>query len=193
MKPQAVPTPDRSRQHGVTLVELMVTLSVVAILLLLGVPQLGRMAGNNARASEVNAMIGNLNFARAQAITLGRDVDVCPVDPANVEGGCSGGATDWHNGYAVIDENGRVLRFDPGPRRMKLRSGHPTITFKPDGSITSQFGTNIKFCDRQDSTASDPRGDDLIAPRRIAISRVGRVRVSEKESDGSPIDCTFTI
>jgi prepilin-type N-terminal cleavage/methylation domain-containing protein len=72
----------RHRQQGVTLIELLVTMSILVILLTVGVGGMTTVVKRNTRATEVNTMIGHLNFARAQAVMRATTVRVCPSTPA---------------------------------------------------------------------------------------------------------------
>ncbi len=64
---------------GLTLVELMVVITIVAVLLALGVPSYRYVTSSNRVSSEVNALLGDLMFARSEAIKEGATVTVCPV------------------------------------------------------------------------------------------------------------------
>jgi type IV fimbrial biogenesis protein FimT len=56
------------RVRGFTLVELMVTLSIAAILLAVGVPPFSRLISNNRMATQTNELVSSLNLARAEAV-----------------------------------------------------------------------------------------------------------------------------
>ena len=53
---------------GFTMIELMVTLSIVAILVAAAAPAMRSMVENNARPSEANRLLGALRYARGEAI-----------------------------------------------------------------------------------------------------------------------------
>ena len=122
---------------GVTLIELLVTLSVLVILLTVGVSQLGYMVAHNARSAEVNTLIGHLNFARSLAISRGINVCVCPVNIATATA-CTD--TAWSDGYAVLVEDGGVaLRLHKGSKTIDItdnNTGHE-YCFHDDGSVNS--------------------------------------------------------
>jgi type IV fimbrial biogenesis protein FimT len=179
-----------SRQSGVTLIELLVTMSIVVIVLTVGVSGMSTMVKRNSRATEVNAMIGHLNFARAQAILLGRDVMVCPIDTDDLASGCAGGTDDWVDGYAVIDSAGDVLRLESGSRAVTIRSTQSEFRFQGDGTL-SGVGGNFLFCDAKDNAASDAaRSEKVIDPIFVIVSRMGRLRTSEKNGSGNEADCS---
>lgn len=93
----------RNPQHGLTLVELMVTVSIMAILLAVGVPSYRYITTSNRVSSEVNGLLLDLQFARSEALKQGRTVSVCP---ATSTGTCAGNS-NWQNGWIVfMDLNG---------------------------------------------------------------------------------------
>jgi type IV fimbrial biogenesis protein FimT len=165
---------------GVTLIELIVALGVLVILLTIGVSGLTRLVTHNTRTTEINAMVGHLSFARAEAIVRASEVVVCAVDALGLEGGCIGGTSGWADGYAVIDvASGEVLRFERGVAGIKIKSNVSRYTFEDDGSLTTAAGGSLIFCDARDTARSDAtRRDDVAEPRKVVISGVGRIRVS---------------
>jgi type IV fimbrial biogenesis protein FimT len=90
---------------GFTILELMITVSILAVLLGIGVPAFGDIIRNNRLATETNNLVGALNLARAEAAKRGIPVAVCAaaitVPPAAPS--CSGG-TDWSNGWLVFTD-----------------------------------------------------------------------------------------
>lgn len=64
----------RARQRGVTLVELMVTLTVMALTLALGVPAFSRLIASNRLAAQTNELVGALNLARSEAVRRAQPV-----------------------------------------------------------------------------------------------------------------------
>ncbi len=173
-------TTARRRQWGVTLIEMLVTMSVVVILLTVGVSGMTTLVKLNTRVTEVNTMIGHLNFARAQAIMRAADVRVCPVDPEDPAAGCSASAdgSSWSNGYAValVDADNNtleVLRLQEPIEHLAVDSGRrKAFEFRDDG--TGINGT-ITFCDTR------PDGVDGAS---IIVSSLGRVRKVEHECAG---------
>jgi type IV fimbrial biogenesis protein FimT len=66
-----------SRQHGFTLVELMVAVSIAAILLAVGIPSFRSTIASNRLTSTTNDLVGTLSQARSEAIRRGARVTVC--------------------------------------------------------------------------------------------------------------------
>jgi type IV fimbrial biogenesis protein FimT len=84
---------------GFTLVELMVVITIIAVLLSLGVPSYRYVTNSNRISAEVNALLGDLQFARSEAVKEGGTVIVCPANAAL--SACANNAT-WNTGWVVI-------------------------------------------------------------------------------------------
>jgi type IV fimbrial biogenesis protein FimT len=73
-----------ARQSGFTLIELMVTVTVAAVLLGIAVPSFSRLIANNRITSQTNEFVGGLNLARSEAVRQGRSVTL-RADTAGIE------------------------------------------------------------------------------------------------------------
>lgn len=63
--------------RGFTLLELMVTLAVAVVLLTIAIPSYRSVVTRNSLASNVNDLVGSLNYARSEAVGRGTTVYVC--------------------------------------------------------------------------------------------------------------------
>jgi type IV fimbrial biogenesis protein FimT len=98
-----------NRQSGFTLVELMVTIAIAAILLGLGVPSFRTLIENNRIAAASNDIVTALQFARSEAVKRAVLVDFCGT--ADQVTCVAAGAT----GSLVRTAAGDVLRLWPAP------------------------------------------------------------------------------
>lgn len=89
------------------MIEMMVVLVLVAIFALIGIPSYESATTTNRMAAEMNGFIGDLQYARSEAIQRGYDVSMCAADPAtNVPTAtnpqCLGSnTTGWSRGWVV--------------------------------------------------------------------------------------------
>lgn len=125
---------------GFTLIELMVTIAVAAILLTIGVPSLisvyegVRVNNNIAKIHDI------MVFARNQAVSYGTTVNVCPFGSAT---SCDTRA-DWSNGIRVYIGTDKELRAIDGFHSSdKITGSVDSLTFTSDG--LSSGGTLI-YC-----------------------------------------------
>jgi type IV fimbrial biogenesis protein FimT len=163
-------------KSGFTLVELMVTLAVGAIILTIGVPALNSMMSSNRAAGNANDLVNALRLARSEAVKRGEGVTVCASDANNAV--CSG--ADWQNGWLVFTDpdNDRVyaaaddtlIRVWQAPEGgMTFDGSTPnTIRFLSSGELS---GAEIDFAFKM----SDCVGNQA---RTLSISRMGRTEIN---------------
>jgi type IV fimbrial biogenesis protein FimT len=102
---------------GFTLMEMLITMAIAAILLGIGIPSFRYITNSNRIAGEVNGLLGDMQYARAEAMKEGRTVSVCTSADGTQ---CSGAnAVNWQSGWIVfsnpnsnasVDANETILR-----------------------------------------------------------------------------------
>lgn len=160
---------------GFTLLELMVTLTIAALLLTAGVPSLQQFTQRQHMKAAVGSLHNDLLLARSEAVVRNLEVVVCPGAPP---GGCTDDS-DWSRGWIVFgDENGdrrrqaseTVLRHGQGFEHLRISSssGRSSLRFFPDGSAPGSNGS-IALC----GAGGPPQA------WRLVVSNVGRIRPAE--------------
>jgi len=86
---------------GFTLVELLVTISIAAILLSVAVPSFQDFFRNSRLASQSNDLLASLALSRSEAIRRGGRVTLCPRDPAEATPTCKADG-NWADGWIVF-------------------------------------------------------------------------------------------
>ena len=82
-----------SRTGGVTLIELLVTITVLAILLTLAIPSFTNLIATNRATAEASLLANAFNYARSEAVRRGQNVYVTSANTNN--------GTDWTQGWSV--------------------------------------------------------------------------------------------
>jgi type IV fimbrial biogenesis protein FimT len=95
--------PRLTGNSGFTLVELVVVCTIVGILLAVGVPSYRYVTTANRVASEINGLLGDLQFARAEAIKQGLTVSVCATSDNST---CLTTGSEWKTGWLVFTDLG---------------------------------------------------------------------------------------
>lgn len=146
------------RQTGLTLIELMVTLAVVAVTLSIGVPSFQGMASSNRMSSAANSLIGALNVARSEAIKRGARVNLVAT------------GADWTKGWSVqVNSNSEVIKEFGPVTGMQVTGSSTQYQFLPTGFFSLAAAEEIKVCD---SSTTGETG------RKITITITGRFSVS---------------
>lgn len=169
--PCVTPTPRRAR--GFTLVELLVTMSIIAILLALAAPSFVSFQRNSELTSTANDFVAAVSAARAEALKRQRNTFVIPADSAHV---------DWTKGWVVyVDMNGdqsyqlgtdiTVAKTDPIPS---------TVTVVPAGGMYLKFNGAGFLVTLANAMAANWQLDFNSVTgegRRIIANPAGRLRV----------------
>lgn len=170
---------------GFTLLELIVSMSLLAILGGLAAPAFTSMWLDARRTTAVNGFVHSVFLARSTAITSGRTVTICRSTDART---CSHRTDDWQAGWIVfIDtDDDRPPMRDPEERVLEVvqpwRGGHITsnrtsYSFRPD--VHRVVNGSMVFCDRRGSSQA----------RAVIINSAGRPRVSSRDSNNRPLRC----
>ena len=137
---------------GFTLVELMVTIAIAALLLSIGVPSFTAMYEATRSANEIQKINDLFAFARNQAVNYGSTVTVCPY-------AASPCGNDWSKGFSVyIEKNGskKVLKVIDGFNSKDTISltgpTDKTVNFTSDGLVSTE--TSIIYCPSGESDGS---------------------------------------
>lgn len=176
-------SPPRSAA-GFTLIEMMVTISLVVVVMALAAPSFTAYQRNAELTSAANTLLSSLTAARAEAMKRGRNVTVAPSD-----------GTHWSSGWVIfVDEDGSgtkagdetLLSSEPAPSStitietvpadttyvMFNGSGYPRLS---DGSFQA---SSIDFTHTQ-------TGEQ----RRIVSSPAGRLRICKPD----PATCAASV
>ena len=119
---------------GFSLTELVMTMAIVAILAAIGVPSFKYVTASNRIASEINGLLGDMQFARSQAVKEGQSVSVCVSSNGT---SCTGGSA-WQNGWIVfLDAN-----FN---KQVDVAAGEKIIRVQPPFTGTDTFVASVNF------------------------------------------------
>lgn len=167
---------DRS-EPGFTLLELLVTLAVAAILLTVGVPGFRNAVMDNRLASEANEFVTAVNLARSSAVRYQRRATVCASTGYDAAVPTCSGGKNWSTGWIVwVDKN----RDDVTSANEIIAVREPlystsTLTGAATGTLTYDArGFSVSGGD--DFLICDSRGGET--GRLVNVNNVGRTHIT---------------
>jgi type IV fimbrial biogenesis protein FimT len=124
------------RQSGFTMSELLIVMVIVAILLSIGVPSYRYITNSYRMSAEVNGLLGDLMYARAEALKEGQWVTVCVSRDGAT---CTGGNT-WASGWIAFTDPNNSGTVDAGETVLRIQSaftGRIPDTFNASNAVTA--------------------------------------------------------
>ena len=141
--------------RGFTLIELMITLAVAAILITAALPSFNEFIKNNRLTTQANNFIATLNLARSEAIKRGASINISSTS----------GDGNWTGGWSITDTGGNIIRVDnalTGNSTLVSTNNIAQFQYRSDGLINTP--DTLSLCD-------DRTGE---TGRTITINAVGR-------------------
>lgn len=108
-----------NNNRGVTLIEMMVTIAIAAILAAVAVPGFVDFMRRNNLTSMTNDLMSTINHARGEAIKRGAIVSMC----SSSNGGACGGT--WSDGWIVFVDADGDGTVDAGDNVLRSHAGLP--------------------------------------------------------------------
>ncbi len=190
------------RSTGFTILELMVTVVVVAILASVAFPMLSSVVRSARITSNANDLVAGIQLARSEAVKRRAIVRVCRTSQASEAVPVCGSGEGWHSGWIVFVDTGGDGQFNDGTDTIVRRTGAfeggratPTVFVTPEGGGTiadeiaydpngfpvvgniGAGGSALVFCDDR---ALDAAG------RALPISPTGRPNIRPLEESPIP-------
>ena len=174
----------RQKRLGYSLYELLLALTLIAVIVGLGLPSFGSLLARSKMRVEVNALFHAVHLARKESIMRRRVVSLCPSrDGLQCEPG-----RDWSAGWLMFENSDRdePPRRDPGEPLLQAHRVHETVRIVANRRgftlrSTVKRATNGTFvvCDRAARAA----------PVALVVSYTGRPRAADADPRGNPYSC----
>ena len=168
--------PHRRYSSGFTLLEFITVMAIVAILMAIGVPSFKYATTANRIAAEVNGLVGDLQYARAEAVKEGQTVIAC----ASVNGTSCSNANTWQTGWIVCSDPANDGACDFTPLRVQT-------AFTSTDTLIASSNTSVLTFNREGFAVALPgivtmtlhnAGTEITSYTRcVALSAVGILNV----------------
>jgi type IV fimbrial biogenesis protein FimT len=169
----------RTRTTGFTLVELMVTIAIVAILVAVAFPSFESSLRSSRLATASNELMASVSLARSEAIRNPGGAGLC----TSVDGMACGG--DWNDGWIVwidttdnqlLDAGERVVRYVQSNDRLVLAAvstsdDETQIHFDPRARVIDNDTYQIEL--KPDTCPAD---QELV--RTLRVGATGQVHIT---------------
>lgn len=160
--------------RGFTLIELMVTVSVAAVLLAVAAPSFNSVVINNRLSGYANSWVASAQLARSEAIKRNSPVTLC----RSANGSTCAASGTWDQGWVVRHATtNTVIQVQQAlPDRYDMTGSVYTIDFQSVGAGATV--ATVKICPTP--ALSDGAGRD------ISLSATGRPAISANRTGVCP-------
>lgn len=166
---------------GVTLTELLVTLSIVTTALVVGVPSFASLQTKTQRSSVMLELVSSLALARSESAARRADVTLCPTSDG---ASCLAGANpQWKTGWLIFLDANANRSIDPGEQVLHAyQVEHADFSLQGAGAIAS--GVTFRSDGFPVAAGSLSYCDDAES-RTVALNLIGHVQV-DSTAGGCP-------
>jgi type IV fimbrial biogenesis protein FimT len=177
-----------SDQHGFTVIELIVTVSVLAVLMAVAVPTFVEISRSQRLGSQTTALHQDLTLARVEAVKLQQNVLL------DAKGG------DWTTGWTVFADTNANASLDGGEPILHVQGGldegyqmkaangsgssKAAIGFNNRGALVGGGGINVVVCAPGWTSAKDKQ-----FARNLRLLASGRAEVGKGKGAGPGLTC----
>lgn len=110
---------NKTTQHGYTVFELMITVTIIGVVLAVGIPNLREYSQNSRMTSTANDLHSAFHLARSESSREKTNITIC----SSADGSTCGGT--WEQGYIVfVDNDGNLATGGVGETILRT---HPVV------------------------------------------------------------------
>ncbi len=174
----------QNKNKGLTLVELLVTLSILGILLSVGVPSFNQFAANNRLNGYINSMHSNLALARSEAIKRNGRVAICK----SADGSSCSNSGGWDQGWVgFVDPDNDGSRSGGEEIVLTMPALQTGYSFTGNGNVASYISFDAQGMTKMTNGAAQA-GTITLCPeapaaggmgRQLILSSSGRARIEK--------------
>ncbi len=179
--------------RGLTLIELMITLALAAVLTTMAMASFQEITAQNHATAETQRLISSIFLARTEALRRNQRVVICrSANPDSLT--CAGGTSgDWATGWLVFVDNSRNGQLDTGEELLLVAEAIKGagdsyvflssatnvgnfIQYLPNGryrdQASSTTGASFVFCKKEYRSSDVQR-----RARAVVLNNAGRPKI----------------
>lgn len=175
----------RHRQWGVTLIELMIGIVILAILLSQAMPSFTAWVQNQQIRNSAEAILNGLQLAKARAVQSNTNTELALIPagtdpaPANVAAAATTTGTNWIVRTFQATGNYTAADFiqgrsgEEGSRNATIVAGQASFVFTPLGRLLNPPAADVQINIDSASNYNNRR------PMRVTVSPGGQIRMCD--------------
>lgn len=174
---------------GFTIIELMITISLAAVILTFGVPAFQGLIERNQLTSHINSFVSSLALARSEAVKRRQRVVVCVSSDGST---CSNNGT-YESGWIVYVDTVQNGTRDNNEELLWVSEQLPVnFTLRANGNFTNSIyylasGKSSGANNLGTGSVYLCKGSAVDKARMIIVNGAGRVRLAKYNSSGVPM------
>lgn len=149
----------RTQNTGFTMIELAITLAIVAILLAIITPSFQSMMMNNALIAQTNSLVSAFNVARSEAAKRDLTVKVEALDSSD-------SANEWGKGWNILVGTDVIKVFSNKDQKIQINSSVTEVDYSAEGFLVPMARLEFEICDNR----TGEKG------KKVILSPSGRVK-----------------
>ena len=174
----------KNQTLGFSLIELLVTIAVAAVVLAIALPSLGSFTTQMRVDNEISALQRLLLTTRNTAINSGQNATLCPLQADDT---CED-TTDWTGRIGIVSIDGLIKEREAIQGGDKLDFTFNSVTYTPSGQLSNNNIGTFSYCPKGSNDFS--RGIDLSLAGRTYLSSDINGDGKEQDRNNNNIECS---
>lgn len=171
--------------RGFTLLELVVTIAVLAVLTAVAFPSFESSFRTNRVATATNELLASLSLARSEAVRVNGTAGICASkDGSTCDDKWESGWLEWrdNNGNGSLDQGEDVLGYTQAKKKIQIRSEtNKPLVFDGHGRLKANNQSPITGSGQHLYIKPDVCTEGMKNQRKVTVNASGQIKISKEE------------